>query len=529
MSDITGLRQGIFNGFGQRRPMEQGSFDPGTIGLMQPTPGGTPFDPQVIGNPFQPQTINMPPPEMAPSGGNDIAGLLSQIGQMQTPEQDKYQALLSARPERGSPGLLRSILAMGAGLDRKDPNPYKTMEDIKYAPYNREMADWQSQLEPQAKAAQLENATNSQERALKGNALTFELGQRKAAETERYNRERTRIGDEKNALYRFKSMNPGWKLDTRTPRIIAFNPATGEKRDLGDSGNLSDADKLALEGENSIALEDRRQSGRTALEGTRQENRIVLEDHRSLNDIKEKETIPGKAGSNSRTGGLKFEEYRNNVLQQFYDRDKKYRKFIQSPETVNGNFQLIPPSERWFGSGPDPKEAALFKEIQDELYGTDAKSTTTTQSVESPPTSGQTKPASSGSKLFPTPEGGFDLGVTKGTSSYLNPADPTASVGRANKVGAEDMIQGIRKYTNSMPGTIKGQIRMPETETPDQGPAQPAKPNLANREINGPNGVMRIPPDKAAILDKKTGQMLQVPRANLDAAMATGDFVLVMK
>jgi hypothetical protein len=98
---------------------------------------------------------------------------------------------------------------------------------------------------------------------------TNELNQQKLADTQR----KTDIAD-------FKAKNPGVKiLAPKGGRIQAINSATGQViRDFGDTGTLSDEDRINLEQSGAIAQIGARGANEQALETTRQKGRESLEE-----------------------------------------------------------------------------------------------------------------------------------------------------------------------------------------------------------------------------------------------------------
>lgn len=261
---IPQLRQrNIMSGYGYEPEM---GYDPGMDDYGDPMfdPGG--YNVGEILSPYMNKPAPQAPPiASTPSSGragvgpdpglsDSIKRTMDAIGQVYTPEytdRDRLRALMDAAPERQAPGFGRALVA--AGLSLKAADPIATSEAVMTAPHRRNMADWLAKSEPFLKTAELENRSNVNERTLAGNVVTAETQARRLEE-------QGRQADQKNEVARTKAeadmirarayqlKNNGWKIDFSGPRIIGIGP-NNERMDLGETGKLSDRDKIDLQGE----------------------------------------------------------------------------------------------------------------------------------------------------------------------------------------------------------------------------------------------------------------------------------------
>ena len=78
----------------------------------------------------------------------------------ETEARDRFNRVLGEIPDRPNPGMLRRIIAGVAGAFDENLG-----EDIAYGDYTRKVADWKLKAEPALKAAELERASNINERS----------------------------------------------------------------------------------------------------------------------------------------------------------------------------------------------------------------------------------------------------------------------------------------------------------------------------------------------------------------------------
>lgn len=193
----------------------------------------------------------------------ELAASMDKIYNPQYESRDRYNTLLGDYPEREEPSWARKIVAgsMGMSARNHNENPLTTMESVLNMPHIRDVADWKEQVDPNYKAADLENRSNINERTLAGNILTNKYQTDRFMEQGRQADEKARIAEEKNRATATNTANnarlkylaqTGWKVDYSGPTIIATrtNPDTGlpEKMEMGDTGKVDEQTRLDTQG-----------------------------------------------------------------------------------------------------------------------------------------------------------------------------------------------------------------------------------------------------------------------------------------
>jgi hypothetical protein len=343
-------------------------------------------------NLFPPDTPGIQPPNgVNPSPS--YQDMVNQMGTFETPMQDKYQGLLSARPEREQPGLMRALVASGMGLGEKSPgNAFKTQEEVMFAPYNREMADWTSQVEPAYKSAQLENTANANERAMRGTILTNKTNMdryedmntqasRRNDITESRNRDLARIADRKNEI------EAGWRLGytytVEGNKLIAHAP-DGSSFDTGQTNE--DFSPMAL---------------------ARYRHKATMEEigKRTEGAVEVKGTPSGTP-----TGGASGNPVvqRNMRFQNVYDTDEDAAQWLIPPATTNGTWQFKPEPKGGMltGSKDIARQKVSWKRAKQLVNaGTTgvAPSGASATTKKAPPIGGSNTPPAAVTKLAPPP------------------------------------------------------------------------------------------------------------------------------
>jgi len=225
-------------------------------------------------DPYDPNQPDSPPEEQAPTPGlariadlsvdpnkrptvdDDINATKRYIDVVQgsyKPEvrsRDRNDNLLDNFPTRGQPTKMDRAAAILLSLGK--PDPAETTEKVLQQDYYRNLADWKTKSDPYYKAAQLENTSNTNERQVLGNALTGFNYNRRTQATERVGDQRYDLGVEANRIRKFIAENPKYKYDFSGPRIIATNENDPDDfHVLGETGKLTEREKLILQGQNA--------------------------------------------------------------------------------------------------------------------------------------------------------------------------------------------------------------------------------------------------------------------------------------
>ena len=215
-------------------------------------------------NPYDPYQEVPPPPGLAkladlsvdPNKGADesntrLKRMIDTIQGSYQPEtysRDRNDRLLDNPPTRGQPTKMDRFTAMMVGLGSK--NPIEDQEKILQSKYYQDADEFKMRADPYYKAAQLENTANTQERQIVGNAISGFSAAERNAETARNNDLRYQTAQQKLEIDRFKADNPNWIIKTDGPNVMGYDPQDPNRSvNLGPSGNLSDAEKLRIQGQ----------------------------------------------------------------------------------------------------------------------------------------------------------------------------------------------------------------------------------------------------------------------------------------
>jgi hypothetical protein len=212
-----------------------------------------------------------------------MADLMTSMYHPEHQASDEYEALLNRFPQREKPSIARRLVASGASLK----GGIKAAEEVMEAPNLRNRADWVAQVAPRYNAANLERQSNINERTLAYNAATTTVGQRRADETERSNREKADIARTRAAAYDFKSRNPGLKIESPKGGYMIGVDAAGKATYITDeqgnrikSGTLSQYDEINLRGGYQVEAAKQAGASQIATEKERQKGREALADRR---------------------------------------------------------------------------------------------------------------------------------------------------------------------------------------------------------------------------------------------------------
>jgi len=198
------------------------------------------------GSQFAPITPIPSPPRKT------LAEMMQDVDKLYTPETeatDKFNRLLKDFPQYERPSLGRTLVASGMALG---DNGLENSQKFLNAPYIRDVAAWKELAGPAYNAANLERQSNVNQRTLASNMLTADAANRRADETERYNRDRVEIS-RINALAN-QARAQQWEVKVEDGIVIAYDPKNPQSiRTLGRiPGTTSEAEMAAIRGQWTI-------------------------------------------------------------------------------------------------------------------------------------------------------------------------------------------------------------------------------------------------------------------------------------
>lgn len=309
----------------------------------------------------------------------------SRMSQLYNPEEEAKQRLnqlMSQYPQREKPGMFRRI---AAGLAGAHYGP-QVAEHVLDRPFRNKLEDWKNRMTPAVQSAQLERMSNVNERTLAYQTVSNELREQAQKERERNNVRNAEIRESRAEVYRIKSLSPNFKFDFSGPTVKIVNPKDGSVTVTGvQTGHLSDIDKMNLTQEHALArigatgdesrkTEDVRQTGRESLEGIRQEGRESLEGVRQTG----RTALEGQR----QTGRVEVAGIRNasrpelptqarvrefRAARELFNSRPDLRPFIKLNTPGANDFNITPPSNSRFRSGPTPEQ---HDEINRIIFGT---------------------------------------------------------------------------------------------------------------------------------------------------------------
>lgn len=393
-------------------------------------PKTDPYNNISFGPPAQsaaPAQTPMAPVQSQPTGGFDVGARMRELYQPETMANDRFNTMLGEYPEAQKPGWLKVIGATLADMAR----PGSGMGVIE-GNRGRELADWKNKIGSAQDAASLERQTNLGERQLATSTVTQERLAANDAERAEKDRARTKIMQDRAEVYRLKSTQKDFKFDFSGPKVKVMNPTTGEVQvtDI-DTGSMSDADKMALQQDNALEMEEVRQGGRKELEEQRQtgreglaetrgwgqpveisdpndnSKRIAVSINQATGEVKritlDDKAVSGitKPGTNKGLSGMtpqqkKVDEF--NRARQLAATDPELGKFI----TMKGNDFQIKSSTSW--SGPSAEQR---KRINDAIFGEGGIPMMQPGRTGATPTQQQAPQAPPGWKYVPKSGGGW--------------------------------------------------------------------------------------------------------------------------
>lgn len=308
---------------------------------------------------------------------------------------DRMNSMLTSMPERNHPGMMRKIfggIAQGLG---GGPEAY---ENIAYAPYHREMADWQAKYKPISELADAERNINTSNRQFATSVMGQRNTERRLAETERNNlaknendRKKTEISQQNAATQRFKAEHPNAHITTnKAGQLIAVDRTTGEAHKVLDesgapvlSGNLSNDMKAQLQLTNALTRIEAEEDSFEQREAVRQKNRESLanltHDNR-LTEITKRADVRTDDDSDN-PNKVKVDQY--NRAQKAFNSHPEWQKWINLQDPGTNTFTLKTPDDlapsNFFGmrdtSSQQQQNINEYADILGEIYGPERKAT----------------------------------------------------------------------------------------------------------------------------------------------------------
>lgn len=167
--------------------------------------------------------------------------------------ENRLNELLGRFPQEPKPNLFRTLTAITAGLGRGGIEEGQKIMD---EPHSRDLADWKLQVEPAAKAAEIERQGNVNERYIAAQTINSQLAQQKMDELIRKNQAMEEIAQTRANAYAWAKEHPTWKTDFSGTRIISVGPIGPDGKpqmaDLGPTSHVDDMTKLRVTGEYKV-------------------------------------------------------------------------------------------------------------------------------------------------------------------------------------------------------------------------------------------------------------------------------------
>lgn len=203
---------------------------------------------------FQPPT---PPSPVAPTGpeqgGYDVDARMAELFNPSTVSIDRFNEMTGKYPQYEEPGMLKKIgaAALGTVGDLYGPQGAgKTAfsEMMGYGKHGRAVQDWENQVQPLERAANIERQSNTNQRTAANQTISAELRQQAQDARIANDERRAEIAQQRADVYQWKSMNPNLQFDFSGPNVMVTNPQTGEVITTNiPTGNLTDMDRMNLQ------------------------------------------------------------------------------------------------------------------------------------------------------------------------------------------------------------------------------------------------------------------------------------------
>jgi hypothetical protein len=280
-----------------------------------------------------------------------------------TRAQDAYDALIKGMPQRPKPSLESRIVA---GLSTLGQGGLKQAENVKYAGYNREMADWSERADRLKELADMERAQNTNNRMILNSALTERRVDRRQTETERRNKAAEEDRTARTALMQFRAANPNSQfIRLGNGNWGVADPQTNQIVDSGVKYGLSPLEDILMERESTAQRQANQAEIDRREELLRQQHRIEIE--RLQAQLKEayanrKDLTPEQQ---------KVAQFL--IAQEVFNTDPDAKPFLTVNETGANTFTIKMPNTLpgWTTWGAEKKRANAIKwiEINKKIYG----------------------------------------------------------------------------------------------------------------------------------------------------------------
>lgn len=284
--------------------------------------------------------------------------------------QDEYYKMLENAPKRENPSFTRKLLA---GLGTLSPNPQNNSieqaEKYKYAPYYREMEEYNRKSGILRELSASERASNINQRQLLTTALADRRAERKQAELERANREKEAHNNRMALVREQLARNPNYTVEFGTDgEMILIDRKTpgGAPIRTGIKGqSMSDLERLILTNAGQGARDALNNEARLELERMRQAHDKSMADLKAQIEAKQDKEKPLTPEQE------KVRLY--NIAQQVYNTDPTVRRYLTLGEPGTNTFQIRLPNTipEWTGYGAEARRdnAKKWIEINQKIYG----------------------------------------------------------------------------------------------------------------------------------------------------------------
>jgi hypothetical protein len=291
------------------------------------------------------------------------AGKKPFVPEMSNVMSQKLQQALDMMPQRGDykPSKFRKIMASIASVDAKDPiSQQQAIDDIQYKPYYQDMNDWMTHVNALMKGASEEDKANLNARIYGLTGIKLGQNQQKLGQNQQGLDIKQADSDAKIAHLKWLEEHPDWKpIQTKGGNRIFFNPKDPTQTyDSGiPTGSSTDTD-----------LENLRQKGRQAIANTRAAAEIAAAKERG-EQARETKKTPTAKQANETPQQTRIRLYNNAV--RAINEHPEWKDYITiDPEGRTNDFQVNPPANGWFTSGPDrEKNKQIHDAIYDYIYG----------------------------------------------------------------------------------------------------------------------------------------------------------------
>lgn len=284
---------------------------------------------------------------------------------------DRMNQMINDFPQRDKPSFARKLFASLAGA-AGGPD---AADRIAYAPYYRDVEDWQNQFKGVAAAANQERYNNTNMRMYADSIARERSRDREISRKEARDADQNRIADEKLKIqrlraeaYDFKTRNPNWlELKGKGGTVKFYNPQDPKMiYDTGlDRGTMDERDKLNLLGEQRMEQIGAHESAATERTGMtvaganeRNEESIAAANERARLAQEGANARNDARINNPRTGATKVRSQAD-IAKEVENKARQYE--AQHPGTIN-----FDRSNRFRGIKPASPLPSIWGISQDE-------------------------------------------------------------------------------------------------------------------------------------------------------------------